>query len=414
MKNQLRLLKVVIPLLVLALGLGGFSYLKASRPESPKPKPKEKIWQVEVFKAEPEALAPVLTLYGELETQVLLQAAAPGAGLVTEVMVQEGDIVTRDQPLVKLDQRDFELAVDQARADVLDLEAQLTDFDLRHRANLASLKQEQQLLKLAQSGVAREERMRKKNLSAESALDEAHSALGRQELSLISRQTEVDRYQATRKQFEARLLRNQARLAEAELALERSQVFAPFDGIIISTPVAVGDRVQIASVLVTLYPTQKLEVRARIPTRYQAGIQNALADGEQLTATAELAGHPIKLALIRLAGEADPSGIDAYFSILEGADRLRLGNLLKLNLQLPLQQQVVSIPFQSIYGNNRIYLLKDGRMQGIDVESVGQHEPFEGASTLLVRSPEIQSGDLIVRTHLPNAASGLKVEEVKQ
>lgn len=413
MKIQRSLLRLGLPLLLLAVGIAGFSYLMASRPEPPQPQAKEKVWQVDVFEATPQVLAPNLTLYGEIETPALMQAAAPGAGLVMDIRVRRGDRVTQDQPLLALDPRDFALAVAQAEADVMDLEAQLADLELRHRANLESLQKEQRLLKLAQAKVAREERLRQQKLSSESALDDARNALGRQELALISRQSEVERHAANRKQLQARLQRNQARLAEAQLALERSQVIAPFDGVVAAVPVAIGDRVQIGKVLVTLYPTDKLEVRARIPVRYQAEIQDALSAGQQLTAHAELAGHAIEMVLDRLAGEADPSGIDGFFSVTAGADRLRLGNLLKLNLRRPAQPDLVSIPFQSIYGNNRIYLLRQGRMHGIEVESVGQHLPADAPPALLIRSPELKAGDKIIRSHLPNAVTGLKIKVAK-
>lgn len=413
MKLQKKLFKLLLPLLVLAFGVGGFSYLKASRPERPQPKPKEKVWQVSVIEAKLQAIAPSLTLYGETETPALLQAASPGAGLVTKILVRKGDRVRKGQPLLSLDPRDFELAVEQAQADVLDLEAQLIDLELRHRANLDSLDKERRLLELAKADLTRAERLRKQNLNSESALDETRNTLGRQELTLISRQSDVKRYAANRSQLEARLRRNQALLAKAKLALERSQVSAPFDGVVARVTVAVGDRVQIANVLLSLYPLDQLEVRARIPVRYQAEIQTALAAGETLTAQALMAEHRVQLTLDRLAGEADPSGIDGLFRVSQGADRLRLGNLLKLHLQRPLQPDLVPIPFKAIYGNNRIYLLRQGRMQGLNVETVGQYIPADGPPALLIRSPEIQPGDKIINTHLPNAVSGLKVKVVQ-
>jgi RND family efflux transporter MFP subunit len=218
---------------------------------------------------------------------------------------------------------------------------------------------------------------------------------------------------ASRQQLEARLQRHRARLTEAQLALERSRVIAPFDGIVATLPVAIGDRVQTAQVLMTLYPLDELEVRARIPIRYQAELQAGLPGMQPLEAQAELSGQQILLQLDRLAGEADPSGIDGFFRVTAGTHRLRLGNLLKLNLQRPAQQNLVPIPFQAIYGNNRVYLLRNGRMHGIAVEPVGQHLKADEPAALLIRSPAIQSGDKIIRTHLPNAVTGLKVEVIE-
>ena len=100
MKLQQTILKFLLPVLVLAFGVGGFSYLKASRPERPQPKPKEKVWQVTVIEAARQAIAPSLTLYGETETPALLQAASPGAGLVTEILVRKGDRVRQGQRLL--------------------------------------------------------------------------------------------------------------------------------------------------------------------------------------------------------------------------------------------------------------------------------------------------------------------------
>lgn len=407
------LFKFIFPMLVLALGIGVFSYLKGNHPERPKPKPKERVWQVSVIKAAPHSVAPALTLYGETETPALLQAASPGAGLVTEILVRKGDRVNQGQRLLALDPRDFELTVNQARADVLDLEAQLTDLDLRHYSNLASLEKEQHLLELAKAELTRNDQLRKQNLSSESALDNARSSLERQELSLISRQSEIKRHTSSRSQLEARLQRNQAKLDATKLALERSQILAPFDGVVATVPVAVGDRVQIGKVLLSLYPIDQLEVRARIPVRYQTEIQSALEAGEVLNAQADMAGHQVKLILDRLAGEADPSGIDGLFNVVQGGGSLRLGNLLKLQLQRPVQHNLVPIPFQAIYGNNRIYLLKEDRMQGLNVENVGQYIPADASPGLLIRNPGIQPGDKIISTHLPQAVTGLKVNVVE-
>jgi HlyD family secretion protein len=71
---------------------------------------------------------------------------------------------------------------------------------------------------------------------------------------------------------------------------------------------------------------------------------------------------------------------------------------------------VIAVPYQAIYGNSRLYLLYEDRLQGVDVESIGQYVDADGNSLLLVKSSQINDGDEIVITHLPNAVSGLKVK----
>ena len=115
----------LLPVLILAIAISTFWYLKSSRSERSKPVASEKVWQVEVMPAEPRTLAPSLTLFGNVETQKLVRAAAPGAGVVAEVLVNPGDPVNKGQVLIRMDQRDFNAAHLQARADVADIEAQL-------------------------------------------------------------------------------------------------------------------------------------------------------------------------------------------------------------------------------------------------------------------------------------------------
>jgi len=408
-----KLISRLLPVLILLLAVSAYAYMKATKPERSKPQPKEKVWQVELLEVQPQSLAPSLTLHGEVETHSLLRAAAPGAGQVAEVRVKPGDRVAQGQKLLVMDRRDFAAANLQAVADVVDVDAQLREHELKYQSNQRALEEERGLLELSRQDLRRIESLKAKNLSSESALSDAREMVKRQELSLIQKQLEVDRYQTTRNQLQARLSRVRARQAETELAIERSEVVAPFDGVVSEVSVAAGDRVRESDTLLSLYASDSLEIRARIPTSYQAEISRALEQGETLSAEAMLSGEVLQLKLLRLAGAADPSGIDAYFAVDEGSTRLRIGNLVKIQLQRPLQQQIVALPFTSIYGNNRIFRFDDGRMRALRVESVGQYQDDQGEDWLLVRNESIQSGDRIITTHLPNAVDGLKVKSVK-
>lgn len=399
----------LLPLLILSIALSAYAYMKMTRSERTKPVAKEKVWQVEVLRAEKQTLSPGLTLFGKVETQKLVNSAAPGAGLIAQVLVSPGDRIQAGQKLVSMDRRDFAAANLQARADVADIQAQLAEHDLRYQSNLKSVEEEKRLLDLAKKEVRRVERLKTKNLSSESAVSDAREVLGRQELSLISKQLEVDRYNTTRQQLKARLSRARAMLAQTELAIERSEVVAGFDGVVADVMISVGDLVRVSDVLVSLYPLNSLEIRARIPASYQAEIQYALDKGDELSAIANLSVQKKPLRLKRLAGEADPSGIDGYFQLAEDSNGLRIGNLIRIEMLRPLQPDVIVVPFRAIYGNNRVFILREGRMIAIDVESVGQYENSNGDNSLLIRSEKIKSGDQIITTHLPNAVDGLKV-----
>ncbi len=400
--------KIALPIAVLAIGVGTFAYLKSTAREQPAAEIKERVWRVEVKEAAPRTLTPTLTLYGQVETPKRLKAAAPAASIVDDVVVKEGDRVTKHQLLVRLDERDFLPRLNQTRAEVAELRALIASEDNRYRSDQKALRHEEELLALARAEVERNKALQKRKLGAESALDRARQDAARQALTVTSRRYSIDDHRARQEQLQSRLKRAEAQMQEAELAYERSSLRAPYDGIVASVAVTAGDRVKQSDILLEMYSLDDLEVRARIPAPYQEELLRAQGEGRRLTGGAERGGGEIKLRLDRVSGQASPSGVDGLFRIDQGAALLRTGQVLRFQLLRPPQHNAVPVPYQAVYGGNRIYKLVEGRMEGIKVEPLGGY--FDGEEKLLVRSEELRSGDLIVITHLPNAISGLRAE----
>ncbi len=363
---------------------------------------------MEVQEVVPRTLTPTLTLYGQVETPKRLKAAAPAASIVSDVLVKEGDRVTEHQLLVRLDERDFLPRLRQARAEVEELRALIASEDNRYQSDQRALRHEEELLALARAEVERNKALQKRQLGAESALDRARQDAARQALTVTSRRYSIDDHQARLEQLKARLIRAEAQLQEAELAYERSSLRAPYDGIVASVAVTAGDRVMQSDILLQMYAVHDLEVRARIPAPYQEELLRAQSAGQRLIGNAERGDGQITLRLDRISGQASPSGVDGLFRIDQGASLLRTGQVLRFQLQRPAQQNAVAVPYQAVYGGNRIYKLVEGRMEGIRVEPLGSY--FDGEEKLLVRGEALQAGDRIVITHLPNAISGLRAE----
>lgn len=400
--------RVVLPLAILAAAVALFLWLRATKPVQPSPQPQEKVWRVEVIDAVPQRRQPLLSLYGVVETPALVSPAAPAAAVVSAVPVRAGQRFSAGTLLLALDERDFAPAVAQARAELADLDAQLVAERLRGDADRSALAQERELLALAEAAVARAARLSRQQLAADSTLDDARSALVRQQLAVTTRRLAVDSAAARLHQLEARRDRQQALLEAAELALERSRVVAPFDGIVAAVAVAPGDRVQAGATLLEIYPLADLEVRAHVAQRYQDELLTALESGTALSARARSGGRELALPLLRVAGRGDPSGLDAFFRLPADAG-VRLGALLDLALPRPAVVDAIAVPYQALYGNGRIYLLRDGRLAGVDVEVLGPATAGDSAQ-VLVRGRGIGPGEPIVTTHLPNAVDGLPVQ----
>lgn len=402
-----KLLKIIIPILVVAAAVGVFAFLKATRPHRPVAAIEERVWRVEVEPARPARLAPQLVLYGRVENPDLLKVAASGPARVAEVAVRDGQRVAAGDLLIQLDDRDFLPALRQAEALVAELEAQVQSEMLRHDHDQRALEQERKLLDLARNGVARAERLKTQRAGSDADLDAAEQAVAQQTLAVTQRERDIADHPARRAALAARLASARAKVEETALGLARSRVLAPFEGLVAGVEVSVGDQVKEDALLLRLYAVADLEVRARIPAPYQAEIAAALAAGATLEATA-VGGLP-RLRLERLAGEAQPSGAAGLFRVLAGGEALRLGQMLELRLSRPPRDDLVALPFAAVQGGDRIYRLVDGRLRGLEVEVLGPWSDG-GEERLLIHSPALAAGDRVLVTHLPNALDGLKVE----
>ena len=97
---------------------------------------------------------------------------------------------------------------------------------------------------------------------------------------------------------------------------------------------------------------------------------------------------------------------------------LRVGSIVVLNLQRSAQKNLIKVPYQAMYGTDRLYKIVANRLALVKVKTIGEYRQTVlqqdsiqmNQSQLLIKSEELQDGDEILTTHLPNAFTGLKVE----
>ena len=92
-----------------------------------------------------------------------------------------------------------------------------------------------------------------------------------------------------------------------------------------------------------------------------------------------------------------------------GGERLALDQSVELALQLPALADSVALPYEALYGLDRIYLLENDRMHGVQVDRLGETRAGDGNRRVIVRSRELVPGARVIVTQLPNASDGLRV-----
>jgi multidrug efflux pump subunit AcrA (membrane-fusion protein) len=312
------------------------------------------------------------------------------------VAVRDGDRVEAGALLARMDPRDLEPRLAQARAEV-------TKEQLKLAHDQEALKQEQALLELAETALGRADKVQSQRLGTAADVDQAREQLARARLAVTLREQAIAEHPA-------RLAVLEARLAEAERDAARGEITAPFAARIGVVEVAAGDQVQPNQTILTLYPDDGLYVRAKVPGDRSESLRAALAADERLNARVRHAGRTLEASLDRLAGEADARGVDALLR-LEPDAGLPLGAFVDLVLELPIVADTVALPFAALNGGERIYTVVDDRLHALAVERVGEVEDG-GVSKILVRAQGLEPGARVMVTHLPNAVDGLRVQEV--
>lgn len=405
-----------LPVLILLVGAGGLVALVNSKPQREALEAREKAWIIDVVAVEPGTVTPQLSLYGRVRSPRTANMSAAVTADVLSVDVLEGQYVQVGETIVVLDAREAELLHSQRAAEVADIRAQIENEWQRHENDLKALEREEKLLELNRREVKRAQKLARSKVGSESQIDQMRQAEERQALAVDQRRFSINEHASRHAQLEARLARAKTLLLRAKLDLDRTRVKAPFAGRVSRVSVSPGDRVRSGDEIVTVYDTSEIEVRAQIPTRHVPHIRDALGAGETLEAKALVDGRAVHARLDRFTAEVERGGggADAYFRIIEGGRDLPLGRTVELVVDLPNVHDSVALPYEAVYGTNRIYRLDGERMRGLEVQRIGEQRGVDGSARVLVRSPELEAGDRIVITQLPNAMDGLRVKVAEE
>jgi RND family efflux transporter MFP subunit len=141
--------------------------------------------------------------------------AAKITGRVTGVFFDEGTHVHQSQLLATLDDADVKRALESAKADRDSAKAAITDYEVQ--------------LKNARIALYRAEELKKAGVQPQEQLDNARTA--------------VDSLQAKIDLAKAQANAAEARISEAQQAVDNCTIRAPFDGIVVSKDAQVGEMV---------------------------------------------------------------------------------------------------------------------------------------------------------------------------
>ena len=378
-------MRLAMPLFILA-GLLGAGFLVLYNPpemERSGP-PRDPQTVVETLTVLPRDYQVRIASYGTVQPRTRSALVAQVSGQIVQIAeaFRPGGFFAESDVLVRVDPRDYEADVKIAEAalmDALQAEAQET------------ARSEQALIDWRRIGDP----------------DEPPSAL-------VLRKPQLQAAQA-------RVISARSALAKAQLALERTQVRAPFDGRMLTQRADRGQVVGMGTVLAEVYATDYVEVR--LPLRNSdlpfidlpesgaaqspsAKIRSELGEAylwEGRIVRTEGAIDETARQLHVVAQISDPFGA-AGPGRNGGAGRpLKIGEYVTAELAGKRLPGALVIPGETIYQNSYVYVVEDGILQRRPIEIAWQN----GVDALIAAG--LSAGDAVVTTPLGQVTSGTPV-----
>jgi RND family efflux transporter MFP subunit len=266
--------KILIPVLVFAACCLGAVVLLATAPSVEQVSPERVITTVRTLDARPQDVRLAVHSQGTVapRTEGTLVPEVSGRVVWVSPALVSGGFFAADAPLLRIDPRDYEMAVARARAATLRAKSEL-DY--------------------ASSELTRQQGLSERNVASSAQLS---AALRAEQVA----QAGLD---------EARLA-----IEQAELDLARTEIRAPYQGRVRTEELDVGQFVSRGAPVASLYATDYVEIRLPIPDRQLAylelpGLRGVAAEeGPKVRLRAHFAGqrHEWEGRVVRTEGEIDP------------------------------------------------------------------------------------------------------------
>lgn len=375
--------QLIGPLIVILLTAFTVSLLIKNAPQPEVGEPETVRIGVYIESATRTGASAEVTVYGEVRPRVQIDVISEVAGRITSVSSSfaEGGSISAGESLITIEQRDYILAVSEAKARVaareLELAQALADADVAKK-QLANEKNPSDLaLKLPQIAQAR------------AALDAAEIGLER-----------------------------------AQSDLERTQITLPFDARITQTSVDEGQYLGLGRTIASVFSTDVAEVRLPftdadiaalgIPIGYEA----EEGEGLRVRLTADVAGatRQWRGLLVRLDASLDPRTRTTFgtvevrnpFASSEGAMPMAPGLFVSANVEGRSLADVLAIPAAGLRAGGRVFIMNDEDL--LEVRSV---RVAHATNEIAYLSGGISEGDRIIVSPIRNPVPGMALSAIQ-
>ena len=303
-------------------------------------------------------LVPAEIVSGRLEPARRAEMHFELSGQVHSRPVEPGQAVQQDELLLSLASGDYEDALDEAEARLLQ-----ESRDIQRDRELLTLSRRNHALQ--KNDVERLEKLGADSLVSQSRLDEAR-------IKLLQLESEVAQLRSRVDSAEARLALKQAARNRAARNLARTQLQAPFAGSVNAVHVQVGDYVTPNQTVAELIDVSSLDLYVEV----RGNVAQSLQQGQAVDVIIDAVILPGKVVALQI--DPDPVTFTHALRVRVAGSGVRPGQVAQVRLPLRGLNRVTAVPNTAVLfdeGRTFVFRLEGDRLALVEVslgERVGE------------------------------------------
>jgi RND family efflux transporter MFP subunit len=321
---------------------------------------------------------------GSLAADEQTDVAPATSGKVVSVGVDLGTFVQNGAVLVRLDDRDSRIRLDQATAQVAQAQSQVRQaearlglrpgqaFDPERVAEVASARV---ALELAEKQLRRFERLIETGDVSRSAYDQQKAQRDQLQQQLEATRTQARQNYAGIQTARAAVDAAQSQVASARKAIADAVVLAPISGFVSDRPADIGEYVTPSSKIATIVRTNPLRMRIDIPEQAVANVQVGQSVSV-IVSTYPDRTFSGRVHHISPSVTANSRTLTVEAEVDNSDNLLKPGQFGTVRILMPQSDPAVLVPARAVKtegGTSRVFVIKDGLAQQRIVQ-LGQAE----------------------------------------
>ena len=375
------------------------------------PRGREREFAVNVVEARAGTVAPVLTVFGEVESRRTLEIRAAVGGEVVELSEDfvEGGQVSAGQVLLRLDPAQAETARDRAEADLADARAEQRDATRALEIARDTLVAAEDQAALRQRALERQQTLIERGVGSAAAEEDAELAASAARQSVLSARNALAVAEARVDSAATALRRAELDRDEAERDLTDTVIRAGFDGTLSGVDLVEGRRVSASEALAQLIDPDALNVAFRVSTPQYVRLLDDAGRLPSLPVEAALEVFGTTLSAegeIRRDSAAVGEGQTGRMLLAElgPAPGLKPGDFVTVRVQERPLEDLIRLPATALSADGLVLAINDdSRLEEWPAELVRRQ-----GDDILVRAPALE-GRLIVAERTPLLGQGILV-----